>query len=145
MGIVGKTPVGASPYFTTDWYGAVGVNMNVPLFNGFRTTAQIAEAKEARKIASEQTVRLRIGITQGVRNAWLSASTAFERVSVSEELLKQANLALDLAQTRYKLGLSSIVELSQAQLQQTQAAIGAANARTQYQFALASLRYEIGV
>jgi outer membrane protein len=88
---------------------------------------------------------LRIGITQGVRNAWLSASTAFERVSVSEELLKQANLALDLAQTRYKLGLSSIVELSQAQLQQTQAAIGAANARTQYQFSLASLRYEIGV
>ena len=42
-----------------------------------------------------------------------------------DELLKQANLALQLAQTRYQLGLSSIVELSQAQLQQTSAAIRA--------------------
>ena len=43
--------------------------------------------------------------------------------NVSEQLLAQANLALDLAQTRYKLCLSSIVELSQAQLQRTQAEI----------------------
>ena len=47
---------------------------------------------------------------------------------MSEQLLAQANQALDLAQTRYKLGLSSIVELSQAQLQQTQAEIGNAQA-----------------
>jgi outer membrane protein len=63
-----------------------------------------------------------------VRTSWLAASTAFDRVTVKEQLLAQANQALDLAQTRYKLGLSSIVELSQAQLQQTQAEIGNAEA-----------------
>ena len=42
----------------------------------------------------------------------LTANTAFDRVTVNDQLLAQANLALDLAQTRYKLGLGSIVEVS---------------------------------
>jgi outer membrane protein len=58
--------------------------------------------------------------------------------------LKQANLALSLAQTRYKLGLSSIVELSQAQYQQTDAAIGYTNAQYQYRLALATIAYQTG-
>jgi hypothetical protein len=40
-----------------------------------------------------------------------------------------ANMALQLAQTRYQLGLSSIVELSQAQSQKTDAAIGNTDAQ----------------
>jgi outer membrane protein len=51
---------------------------------------------------------------------------------------------LDLAQTRYKLGLSGIVELSQAQLAQTQAEIAYANARYAYQTALAVLSFQTG-
>jgi outer membrane protein len=59
-------------------------------------------------------------------------------------LVKEANLAMDLAQTRYKLGLSSIVELSQAQLQQTSAQIQDTSARYQYRLSLATLNYETG-
>ena len=79
-----------------------------------------------------------------VRTAWLNARTAAQRVTVTGELLQQANLTLNLSQTRYRLGLSSIVELSQAQLQQTQAAISEANARSQYGFAMAALRFQTG-
>jgi outer membrane protein len=79
-----------------------------------------------------------------VRTAWLASNTAWRRVAVTDELVKQANLALQLAQTRYKLGLSSIVELSQAQLQQTQAEIGNTNAQYQYRLSLATLNYETG-
>jgi outer membrane protein len=68
----------------------------------------------------QRLIDLRNQISRDVRTSWLAASTAFDRVSVTEQLPAQANQALDLAQTRYKLGLSSIVELSQAQLQQTQ-------------------------
>ena len=56
------------------------------------------------------------------------------------ELLQQANLALELAQTRYKLGLSSIVELSQAELQQTEAQIGSSQANYDYQLSLMRLK-----
>jgi outer membrane protein len=79
-----------------------------------------------------------------VRTAWLAANTAYQRVSVTGELVKQANLAMQLAQTRYRLGLSSIVELSQAQLQQTEAEISNTNASYQYRLALATLAYETG-
>jgi outer membrane protein len=63
---------------------------------------------------------------------------------VTAELLQQANLALTLAQTRYRLGLSSIVELSQAEFQQTDAAISNTNAQYQYRLTLATLNYQIG-
>jgi len=55
-------------------------------------------------------------------------------MAVTQELLKQANLSLQLAQTRYQIGLSSIVELSQAQYQQTDAAISNTNAEYQYRW-----------
>ena len=144
LGVAGRTPVGSSQYFNSDWYGAVGVNLSVPIFNGFRLAAQASEASLRAKAATEQTRVLRDQIVRDVRTAWLNANTALQRVTVTDELLRQANLALNLSQTRYKLGLSSIVELSQAQLQQTQAAIGNANARSQYGFAMSALRFQIG-
>ncbi|HTR49004.1 MAG TPA: TolC family protein, partial [Verrucomicrobiae bacterium] len=57
----------------------------------------------------------------------------------------QANLALDLATSRYKLGLSSIVELSQAQLNQTQAQIAQSGAKYDYQTRVSELNYQIGL
>jgi len=144
MGVVGKTPIGSSQYFPTDWYGGVGVNMSVPIFNGFRYSAQASQASLEAKTAAERTRDLRDQVVRDVRTAWLNANTALQRVTVTDELLRRSNLALNLAQTRYQLGLSSIVELSQAQLQQTQAAISNANARSQYGFAMADLRFQTG-
>jgi len=92
----------------------------------------------------EQLRDLRDRIARDVRVTWLQANTAYQRASVTAQLLQQANLALDLAQTRYKLGLSSIVELSQAQLQQTDAQIGNSTARYDYLATLSSLRYQTG-
>jgi outer membrane protein len=123
-------------------YSAVGVNLQIPVFNGFRYSAQSHEAELRAQAMRQRLADLRNRISRDVRMAWLTASTAFDRVNVSQQLLAQANLALDLAQTRYKLGLSSIVELSQAQLQQTQAEIGSAQAEYEYRLALALLRYQ---
>jgi len=145
LGVVGGTPVGSPQYFTTNWYGAVGGNVSIPIFNGFRFTAQASEAALQAQSASEQTRALRDQVVRDVRTAWLNANTAMQRVTVTTELLKQANTALDLAKTRYDLGLSSIVELSQAELQQTEAAIGNANARSQYNLAISAIRFQTGV
>jgi outer membrane protein len=145
LGVVGKTPVGSSEYFTSNWYGAVGGNVSVPIFNGFRFAAQASEASLQAQAASEQTRALREQVARDVRTAWLNANTALHRVNVTGELLKEANTALDLARTRYDLGLSSIVELSQAELQQTEAAIGNTNARAQYSFAISTINFQTGV
>jgi outer membrane protein len=145
LGVVGGTPLGSSQYFTSNWYGAVGGNVSIPIFNGFRFTAQASQAALQAQAAGEQTRALRELVVRDVRTAWLNANTALQRVTVTTELLKQANTALDLAKTRYDLGLSSIVELSQAELQQTEAAIGNANARSQYNFAIATINFQTGV
>jgi len=145
LGVVGGTPLGSSQYFTSNWYGAVGGNVSIPIFNGFRFTAQASQAALQAKAAAEETRALRELVVRDVQTAWLNANTALQRVTVTTELLKQANTALDLAKTRYDLGLSSIVELSQAELQQTEAAIGNANARSQYNFAIATINFQTGV
>jgi outer membrane protein len=152
LGMAGGTPVrpdcfgGCFPnYFISSWYGAAGVNMSFPIFNGFLFTAQASEANYRAKAASENTRDLRDQVVRDVRTAWLGANTAFQRVGVAAELAKQADLSLSLAQSRYQLGLGSIVELSQAQLQQTDAAIGYVNAQYQYRLSLSTLNFEIGV
>ena len=127
----------------SDWYGAVGVNVGIPLFNGFLYSARSREALLKEQAAQGRRLDLRNRISRDVRTSWLNANTAYQRVSVTQQLLDQASLALDLAQTRYNLGiLSSIVELSQAQLQQTQAQISNAEAGYDYRLALAVLRYQ---
>ena len=142
LGTVGGTPVRADQL--SPWFGAIGVNVGIPLFNGFAYSARAREAGYRAEAAQQQVRDLRDQIARDVQVALLAVQSAFERIGVSQQLLDQANLALDLAQTRYSLGLSSIVELSQAQLQQTEAAIGSANARFDYQAALSALRYQTG-
>ncbi len=143
-GTVGTVPVHPTQYYVTNWWGAIGVNVIIPIFNGFLYTAQAKEASLRAQAASEQTRDLRDRIVRDVRTAWLAANTSYQRVGVTAELLQEANLGLTLAQTRYQMGLSSIVELSQAEYQQTDAAIGNANAQYQYRMALATMNYQIG-
>jgi outer membrane protein len=140
VGAVGDTPV-RNPVLS-NWYGAVGVNVQIPLFNGFLYTARSREAALRAQAAHDRVLDLRNRISRDVRASWLNANTAYARLNVTQQLLGQANLALDLAQTRYNMGLSSIVELSQAQLQQTQAQISNAQASYDFRLAAAILRYE---
>ncbi len=146
LGVVGKAPFatdfnGANPF--TSWYGAAGVNVNIPIFNGFLYPARSKEAALRAQASQEQLRDLKDRIANDVRTSWLNAITAFNRINVSQQFVNQTNLALDLSQERYKLGLSSIVELSQAQLQQTEAQIQYAAAKYQYRVAQSVLRFEI--
>jgi outer membrane protein len=143
-GTAGTVPIRPDQYYVTNWWGAIGVNVNIPIFNGFLYSAQAKEASLRAQAASEQTRDLRDRIVRDVKTAWLAANTSYQRVGVTAELLQEANLGLTLAQTRYQMGLSSIVELSQAEYQQTDAAIGNANAQYQYRMALATMNYQIG-
>jgi len=144
LAIGGITPVAPDGIFVPNWYAAGGVNLSLPLFTGFRIDAQTQEDRLRQKAAEKQVQELSDTIARDVRVALLNAQTAFRRIAVADQFRKQTAQALALAQTRYKLGLSSIVELSQAQLQSTQAAVAAVNARYDYLLALRSLDYARG-
>jgi len=147
MGVMGDSFVGDSevvpnPGSLNNTYGAVGANVDIPIFNGFLYTARAHAANLLTQATQERLVDLRNLISRDVRTIWLDTNTAYQRLAVTQQLVQQANLALDLAQSRYKLGLSSIVELSQAQLQQTQAEITNAQAGYEYRLSLAVLTYQ---
>ena len=142
LGTAGLTPINESPLAPR--YAAGGFNVNIPIFNGHLYNALQAEAT-SRAQAENQFLRdLQDQIVRDVQTAWLNANSAFQRITVSERLLNEANQALDLAQGRYNLGLSSIIELSQAELNQTAAKIGQASAMYDYQTQYALLNYQLG-
>jgi outer membrane protein len=127
-----------------DQYAAAGFNVNIPIFNGHLFGALRNEA-QARALAQQENLRdLGDRIVRDVNKAWFDANSAYQRLSVVQQLVNQATLALSLAQSRYQLGLSSIVELTQAQLNLTQAQIEQVNATYDYQTELSVLNYSVG-
>jgi outer membrane protein len=138
----GVTPAHASNL--TDHYAAAGVNINFPIFNGHLFSARRAEAELKAKAALESVRDEENKIVRDVRLALLNANTAFQRLELTAELLNHSTQALDLAQSRYNLGLGSIIELSQAQLNHTAAQIEQSSARYDYQILHATLEYEVG-
>jgi outer membrane protein len=133
----GTTPIPES-------YAAAAVNVIVPVFNGGLFSARSAAAL-LRAMEADQNLReFQETVARDVRVAWANATTAFQRLDVTAQFLRSASLALDLAQGRYNLGLASIVELTQSQLNLTRAEIENLSAKYDYQTQFASLQYALG-
>jgi outer membrane protein len=125
-------------------YEGIAANVSIPVFNGHLFSAR-REAAHQRAMESDQRLRNQQQIiTRDVRVAYGGAITAYQRIDVTAQFLRQAALALDLARGRYNLGLSSIVELTQAELNLTQAEIENLSAKYDYQSQYAVLEYTIG-
>jgi outer membrane protein len=125
-------------------YIAGGININLPFLNGGLYKARENEAALQARAAESRVKDIEIQIERSVRVAFLNLNTAVQRVQLTEQLVAHASQALELAQARYDLGLSSIVELSQAELAQTEAEIQRASARYDYETQRSTLSYEVG-
>ena len=142
IGTTGIVPAGEAN--VPGRYGAIGANISIPILNGGLFRARRTEAEFRLQAANRRVDDLKNRIVRDVRMAWLDAATAYEQVALTAQLLEQAKLALDLAQGRYELGLSSIIELSQAQLNLTSAQIANAGAKFDYLAQRAWLAYQAG-
>ena len=140
LGAAGYVPLREDP--VRSHYAAAGVNMNIPIFNGHLFEARAAEADLRFQEAQQQVKSLENNITRDVRVAYLNSAAAYRRIALTDELVAQANRGLELAQARYDLGLSSIVELTQAQLSKTSADIASATARYDYELQRSVLNYQ---
>ena len=143
LGVAGLAPV-RDPQIP-NWYGAVGVNINIPVFNGFLYNARAQTADLQAEAARQKLLDLKNNVARDVRISWQETNRAYARLAVTQQLREQASLALDLAQQRYNLGLSSIVEFSQAELGKTEADIADTDARYQYRLTQIVLAYTTGV
>ncbi len=125
------------------WW-AVGGVVSVPIFTGFLIQNQVAEATaqqreiEAVYRAVAQNVQLQ------VRDSFLDVVTLIPQVKVAEQQVSIAREALSLAGQRYKLGLSSIVEVTQSEVAVTAAETRLAETQYDAKIAEARLRYAVG-
>jgi outer membrane protein len=144
VAVAGYTPYINTPAIPSEYEG-VGANVSIPVFNGHLFSAR-REAAYQRALESDQRLRdQQERISRDVRVAWASANDAYQRIDVTAQFLRQASLALQLAQGRYDLSLASIVELTQAQLNVTSAEIENLNAKYDYQTQYAALQFTLGL
>ena len=143
FGTAGVVPAHVVAY-EKDFYAAAGLSVNLNFFNGGLFAARRTEAALRARAAEQRLKELENRLAREVAVAYLNAQTAFERLSLTDQLLKRAALSLELAQARYDLGLSSIVELSQAQLSKTTAELQQASARYDYAAQTAALSFQLG-
>jgi outer membrane protein len=133
-----------NPRIAPEGYEGVAINVEIPIFNGHLYSAR-EQAAHYEALAANQRLRdQQQQIEHDVRVAWVAANTAYQRIPVTVQLINQAQLAADLARGRYDLGLASIVEVTQAQLNLTEAQIQNAGAQYDYQSAYAFLQFTIG-
>ena len=142
VGVVGVVPVHQKDF--PDQYSAAGLNISIPFLNGGLYSARRAEAEYRARGTEKEADALAVQIAANVRVGWIEADNAWRRIDVTARLVDQANTTLRLAKARYDIGLSGILELTQAQLSQTSAMIAAASAKYDYLAKMANLNYAIG-
>ena len=143
VGVAGDAPVHDS--HLPDDYAAGGVQLSLPLFAGGFYTARQREAELKAQSDDELLRSAEDNVIRDVRVAWLNFNNAIEQLQTTEELVRNADEAYSLAQARYQTGISSIVELSEAQLNLTSAQIANAGARYNVLIEQANLNYQTGM
>ena len=118
--------------------------MSVPVFTGGLLTARAREASLRAQAAEKLLQDQETEAARDVYNAWVDAKMAYKGIEISQQLVTSVQQAFQLAQARYQAGTSSIVELSQAELQQIQAQITGATSRFDYQVRRGALDSQVG-
>jgi outer membrane protein len=128
-----------------DDYAAAGFNLSIPVFNGGLFAARRAEAEQEARAQTHDVQQLQLEVREQVRDAWYQADESYRSLAVTARLVAESKEALRLAQDRYEAGLGSIVELNEAQLNETSAEIAAADATYTYLTRRSQLDYAAGL
>ena len=121
-----------------------GVLLTVPLFSGFLTMHQAAEAKSNLYILKANEESLRQQILLDVRQAYLNLQAAEASISTAELATAQAKENLDLANGRYAAGVGSPIEVSDAFATYVTAQANYTSALSNYKIAQATIEKAMG-
>ncbi len=125
--------------YPLDSYWSIGASVNLSLFNGGLTTAQIAEQKANLSNLKFNEELTRQNIALEVRQDTLNLQQAAASIGVAEKGLQLARENLALAEGRYTTGVGNIIELTDAQASLTTAEANHVQALYNYKTALAAL------
>ena len=135
---------GSHPGQTNLWWGA-GAMVSVPIFTGFLIENRVAEARQQKYKAEQRKVDLTNRIALEVTEAYLTLQTARQQINVEEKEVESARSALTLAKERYRLGLSSIVDVTTATTALLLSEVRLSEARYAVQVGIAAVAFATGI
>jgi outer membrane protein TolC len=98
-----------------------GMSLNVPIFDGFRTTNRVEETLHNYYNVRAQEEDRRQLIALEVEQSYLRVVETQERIRATDAAARAAKENLDLAQGRYQVGVGSIIEVTDAETLYTDA------------------------
>jgi outer membrane protein TolC len=123
---------------------AAGIVLNIPIFDGFRTTQRVEETLHNYYNVKAQEEDRRQQIALEVEQSYLRVVETQERIKATESAAAAAKENLDLAQGRYQVGVGSIIEVTDAETLYTSAQIDYVSTVYQYKIADAQLARAMG-
>lgn len=122
-------------------FQTLGINLSLPLFQGFKRIADVQRVQIARKDLEEQKRGALLMAQNEVASASEDLNQAFETAEARKIALDQANEGYDRAQKRLENGLGSQLELTDAEVQVRQAEVN--YALMVYQYLTAKAEYDL--
>lgn len=122
-----------------------GVVLSYPLFDGFRTRKRVQEATIDREKVRYTRLKVEEGLQVQIEAAELRMAEAKKRIGGQEKNIEQAQKAMQIAQTRFKSGIGTQLELLDAQVAMTRAQTNYAQAIYDYVVAKTDWHYAVGM
>ncbi len=121
-----------------------GLDFSVPLFDGRKRSGEVQQAAAQKEREQFHLRQLEENVRLQVQQAYQDLDAARQRIQASQANVQRAEKALQIAETRFKNGLSTQVELNNAELAVTQARTNRAQALHDYGVARANLLAAVG-
>jgi outer membrane protein len=137
-----------TPYFKQIWnniYGNIGVNMNVPLFNGFQSRIAMERAELSVKIAKLNTLSIQNQLKTDIQRSINDVRAAEKSFSVAEKSLTATRASVENTRKRFELGVVNGFELTSVQNMLISAESSLLQAKYDYIFKLKVLDFYRGI
>lgn len=125
------------------WNTTAGISLSLPIFSGGSVTSRTVQAQKQADIMSNNLNEMERNIKIAVKTAWLAFNEASSRLQSQSTAVEQARKALKATETRFKNGLSGLLELNDmalafntAQTLYSQAAHDTCSAKAQLEWTL---------
>ena len=152
--VVGQFPntttviTGADPFIDQLYQNdgiAYGLSLNIPIFNGFQTRANVKRSQVNLRRSEFQLEQAELDLESNVYQAYVDAKGAFKSYEAAKSALESQELAFEYAKERYDVGLTNAFDFSQSKLRRDNSKIDLNNAKYDYIFKIKVLELYFGI
>lgn len=122
-----------------------GVQLSVPIFNGFITRNNVERSKVALERAKLNLGQQELDVERNVFTAYTDANAARESFEAAKTTLEARQLSFGYAKDRYEVGLMNVFDFNQAQTSLVNAESEVLRTKYDYLFRLKILEFYFGI